>query len=327
MKIPEEIKNLIINYYRDDSNCYICPGEKQCISVRDDDGNKKKESKKLLGFTLDELYNNFLHDYTDKLEVIPKFSYFASLKPRDCVFAGDPGTHSICVCDDHENVRLRLLCLDEPLKYKEIFTQAFCNIEKRDCMLHECKTCPGLPKIQQLLDEYLKDDTREITYKFWVEEGSRAKLETLKSDADSFKKSLAQDIHDLSIHHYIASEQKKYLTSCKENIEEDTCIIIMDFSENYAFQIQNSVQAFYYNNTQATIHPFLIYYKRENENSNEEAALQHACFCVISDARDHIAYSIHAFMDKMMTTIKTEFPWIKKIIYFSDGAPNQYKNK
>ena len=96
----------------------------------------------------------------------------------------------------------------------------------------------------------------------------------------------------------------------------------MDFSENYSFIIQKSVQAFYYNNSQATVHPFCIYYK-----TKESKDIQNLNFCIISDCKDHYAYKVNAFTAKLMTIIKEEFKWIKKIIYFSDGAPQQYKNK
>lgn len=333
LRIPEDTRKAISDYYRDETNCYTCPGQKECISTVDEDGNKVHKQKLLLSYTVNELYNNFLADFKDKLEILPKFSYFASLKPKECIVAGDPGSHSICICDEHENVRLRLLALNKAIKYKEILSQSFCDLENRNCMLHACKSCPGLPKIEEIINDYLKDDNKKITYNFWEEEGSRARLETYTTDAKIFKENLCHDIFQLSIHHFISAEQKNYLNFCKKFIGEETCIIIMDFSENYSFQIQRSVQAFYYNNSQATVHPFIIYYKKPKktqggeEEVENDSELEHVCFCVISDTKDHVAYSIHAFTEALMSVIKREFPWIKKIIYFSDGAPQQYKNK
>ena len=105
-------------------------------------------------------------------------------------------------------------------------------------------------------------------------------------------------------------------------MDSDTCLILMDFSENYSFIIQNSVQAFYYNNQQATIHPFVVYYKTEHSEN-----LQQMSYCIISDTKDHMAYTVHAFQEELMKVLLGEFSWIKGIIYFSDGAPTQYKNK
>jgi hypothetical protein len=37
-----------------------------------------------------------------------EFSKFASLRPRNCIMAGASGTHSVCVCTVHQNVKLML---------------------------------------------------------------------------------------------------------------------------------------------------------------------------------------------------------------------------
>ena len=35
----------------------------------------------------------------------------------------------------------------------------------------------------------------------------------------------------------------------------------MDFTENYGFAIQDAIQGFYWQNSQATLHPFAVYYR------------------------------------------------------------------
>lgn len=39
---------------------------------------------------------------------ICSFSKFAELRPRNCVLAGASGTHTVCVCAIHQNVKLML---------------------------------------------------------------------------------------------------------------------------------------------------------------------------------------------------------------------------
>ena len=36
------------------------------------------------------------------------FSKFAELRPKECVLAGATGTHSVCVCAIHQNVKLMM---------------------------------------------------------------------------------------------------------------------------------------------------------------------------------------------------------------------------
>lgn len=137
---------------------------------------------------------------------------------------------------------------------------------------------------------------------------------------ETFKNSLLEDVWDLTEHHFVADAQKKFFKDTKESLHADTGVVVMDFSENYSFIVQNSVQGFFYNNSQATLHPMILYYKDGNK-------LQEKSFCIISDTREHFAYTVHAFLEEFTSAIKTENPWIKNLIYFSDGAPTQYKNK
>jgi hypothetical protein len=47
-------------------------------------------------------------------------------------------------------------------------------------------------------------------------------------------------------------------------LKEGEFIILMDFAENYSFIIEGVMQGFHWENSQATVHPFVVYY-RENE--------------------------------------------------------------
>jgi hypothetical protein len=52
---------------------------------------------------LKEAYTNFKEKYPN-LEV--GFSKFSELRPKQCVLAGSSGTHSVCVCTTHQNMKL-----------------------------------------------------------------------------------------------------------------------------------------------------------------------------------------------------------------------------
>ena len=102
---------------------------------------------------------------------------------------------------------------------------------------------------------------------------------------------------------------------------KNECIVICDFSENYAFIIQNSVQGIHWNNDQVTIHPFSIYYK---DDDNE---LKLKSFVSMSECLRHDTIAVHLFQRQLVDYIKSNLQGINKIIYFSDGASGQYKNK
>lgn len=82
------------------------PGIKDYISVRNDDGKREHLQKRLILSNLKELYQKYRENYAeDKIG----FSKFASLRPKNCVLAGSNGTHTVCVCIMHQNMKLLML--------------------------------------------------------------------------------------------------------------------------------------------------------------------------------------------------------------------------
>lgn len=74
--------------------------------MRNDDGQRQHIQKKLIPCNLKELYKTFKEQYPD---YCIGFSIFASLRPQHCVLAGSSGTHTICVCATHQNIKLMML--------------------------------------------------------------------------------------------------------------------------------------------------------------------------------------------------------------------------
>ena len=78
------------------------------------------------------------------------------------------------------------------------------------------------------------------------------------------------------------------------------------------------LQLFHRNNCQATLHPFVVYYKPKVE-------LKHLNLCVISDCLKHHTFAVHAFLNNGMLYIKEQLLFVTKLHYFSDGCGGQYK--
>ena len=98
------------DYYLRDDVSSVMPGMKDVISVRQSDGTKQRLQKRLLLLNLNELYQSFKEDNPD-LKV--GFTKFSMLRPLNCILAGSSGTHSVCVCLYHQNVKLLLLGMFE----------------------------------------------------------------------------------------------------------------------------------------------------------------------------------------------------------------------
>lgn len=124
----------------------------------------------------------------------------------------------------------------------------------------------------------------------------------------------------MATHHYISQAQTSYVSQLKGNLESNQCIILGDFAENYSFIIQDAVQGQHWDNSQATLHPFVVYYC---DNDND---LKSISVCVISDCMTHATSTVHAFQKAILDHLKKELPAVTKVVYFSDGCAGQYKN-
>ena len=105
----------------------------------------------------------------------------------------------------------------------------------------------------------------------------------------------------------------------KVTLPSNHILILLDFAENYSFLIQDAVQGFHWNNSQATLHPFVIYFMEENK-------IKCKSICIISDNLQHNTNSVHCFIYEVLKHLKNLIPYFNHCIYFSDGASSQYKN-
>ena len=320
-------QQLVVNFYESDENSRLMPGKKDCVSVQTPQGRVTMQ-KRLVLVNLRELYCS----YKDKHpEAKVGFSKFAELRPPYCILAGASGTHSVCVCTYHQNVKLMFesaslgsletsdgLCVQS---YQNCLSQIICNPPMPSCYFGECKQCPGHCFIQMFLQKLLDDNMIDsITFKQWISV-DRSTLETFTKTADDFVEYFCDKLLALIPHSFIATQQLSYFNECKSNLKNGEVVVQADFSENYAFIVQDAAQGFHWNNSQATVHPFVVYYTHSQEE-------HHISFVVISDCLHHDTLAVYLFQKKLILFLKQALPFtLKKMYYFSDGAASQYKNK
>ena len=68
------------------------------------------------------------------------FSRCCELWPKRCVFAGSSGTHSVCVCTYHQNMKLLLAPLN--VNYQELFALILCDVNNKECIVHRYPHSP-----------------------------------------------------------------------------------------------------------------------------------------------------------------------------------------
>ena len=140
------------------------------------------------------------------------------------------------------------------------------------------------------------------------------------STVEEFIAKIVDDVCEVCPHHFTAKAQASHPKMAKENLSENELIILLDFAENYSFAVQDAVQGFHWENSQATLYPFVAYFRSSNGD------LKHTIICVVSDCLKHDKTSVHCFLTKVITLIKQKVNNIKIIHCYSDGAPSQYKN-
>ena len=326
--LQQDTVDSVIAFYNNDEFTRQLPGKRDCVSI----GKKQYMSKRLILCDLKELYAAF-KEKTPGMKI--SFSKFASLRPKWCISVGPKGTHSVCVCSIHQNVKLMLSAISLEKEYHELLEMIVCNRDSKECMVHRCPSCPGVDNLIGFLrrkfssnseenetDEESsedEDDDETVTFKQWTTT-DRAELISQTVSIEEFITQLAEKLNNVTSHSYIARGQAAYLRTLKEELPSDEVIVLGDFAENYKFIIQDEIQGYHWNKQQCTLHPIVVYHKSEGSVTAKS-------LCFISDDLDHDVNMVYKVMSDTASYIKAIISKdINLIHYFSDGCAGQYKN-
>ncbi|KAF2900919.1 hypothetical protein ILUMI_05268 [Ignelater luminosus] len=192
--------------------------------------------KQLLMCNIDELYQQFKSKYPDTKVGLTKLF---TLRPKQCLFAGDSGAHVVCVCIYHQNVKLMLNGGDIPsltsesaiplTSYKDCLKKMMCPNPTPICYLmtqklpsnERCSNCAGLTEIREHLKTIFDENQiKSVQFSTWIGT-DRFTVTTQVLPSDDFVDSLCTLLDILKPHAYIADQQTKYFKSLKDNIVEE----------------------------------------------------------------------------------------------------------
>ena len=125
----------------------------------------------------------------------------------------------------------------------------------------------SLPKY--FLEDFIAEENENISYKQWTHTDCN-KLENIFAASDDFIETLLSAVLKLTTHHLVARNQSAFFVQNKEKCDHELCVLVSEFSENYSFVIQDSVQGYHWANDQATILPFMAYMKRSHGSVQRE---------------------------------------------------------
>src|SRR6218665_1427307 len=207
--------------------------------------------------------------------------------------------------------------------YKDLMSEVICDINFRNCMIHQCDACPGVKGLSDFLAllflEAGMDDEDTINFKRWEQADYGVSIVSRSEMVAVLIEELCRQVELITSHYFIAKSQAEFLTASKTTLKENSAVILLDFAENYSFLVQDAIQGHHWNNRQATLHPFTVYYMKDN-------TLKTLSICVISDCMQHDSITVHVFLRAVLSFISETMPNIEHVMYFSDGAASQYKN-
>ena len=139
--LSQETVDKVKDFYQKEDVSLFMPGKQGVLTIRDKNG-KRKEQKRILTMTINEAYEIFMSEQTEK--IIGK-SKFAELRPPE-VLLSPQMPRNVCGCIYHTNVKV----LEEMYgKYPEHFTPygeefikaCICDPTSKSCMNSNCQIC------------------------------------------------------------------------------------------------------------------------------------------------------------------------------------------
>lgn len=238
--LSDEIVDIVNKFFEDSDIARVMPGKNDCMAIRIN-GEKQTFQKRLMLSTLKESYEEFKKRHND---IKIGFTKFTMLKPKHFVQLGSSGTHSVCVCTIHQNVKIMMANVnfaeisDGLFKtYKDCILFVLCEAPQPDCFMMKCSSCPGIDKLKDKLNECFDHhdmENCEIQFNQWLST-DRCNLETLVKPADDFVEYFADKLKKLIPHHFISSEQSNFVRDMKDKLKPGEFLVCCDFAENYSF--------------------------------------------------------------------------------------------
>lgn len=333
--LDENVKIAVVGFYLSEDNSRIVPTLRECVYVRNEDGSRRKAEKRMMMANLKDSYQEFKNAHSGMKIGISKF---AELRPKNVRWPGNKGVHYTCTCFIHGNFKFMLTGLKEASlegietefendptsvsllelfdDYKEFSKYMICDPPTEECYMGYCGNCPIEINWDRVM-QYSADCN--VTYQYWEKNEITLRVE----EQSKFLENLAREFAKFLTHDFIYQQQKEYIKELKNGPLENgtSCVMTVDFGENYNFVVQDSVQSYHWNNNQCTVHPFVLY-----TASDVIGQPLYKTYFIISDDLCHDASAFHTFRVRVLNRMREQFPKLRHIDYVSDGASSQYKN-
>jgi len=319
--LTEDDSRKIQDFYEREDNSRLCAGVKLTVTCR---GVKKQ--KRLLSESVKNLHTKYLAE-GGRIS----YSKFCKLRPFWVVAPRD-SDRDTCQCYTHENVRylvnaLKSRGLLDTAELDTLVSRFMCCSDSSACAYGDCEICRDK---EYSFSRAVETDAEmcfwqwESGQKTYMKEGQEKEVKITTKAMKTMDESEAVAMFLCSMksfkkHCFTMSKQYLAFRECKSNVREDECIVHVDFSENFNCKYHSEIQAVHFgaSHQQASLHTIVMYVKGHSP----------ICMCTISANLIHGPIGIWAHLKPVLTHIKTEFPHIHHLTFWSDGPSTQYKQK
>lgn len=314
--LSPEMCEQVRDFYMRDEISRQAPGMayRDKVIVRNEHG-KAHIQKRHLYLTLSETFQCYKEEFPDA--AIGK-SKFAELRPVNVMPLSDL-PHNVCCCTIHENMNLLLKAMSTlkvfPANMTDLITSVVCDSAQESCMLNyvDCAACSRrMENSKEMIDSDALNS--EVTWQQWETTGRAVRVSQYGVMQDVLVL-FGCMLPEFLKHCYIKRKQSKAFETAKGDIDENTVVIQVDFSENYTCVQQDEIQSAHWNNTPVTIFTALIWSQKG-----------HQSYAIVSDSLDHDKVAVHKYMSVLLKEATETFK-AKNVKVFSDGAASQFKSK
>ena len=341
LEVREEIRNFfwLPEVSRD------VPNKKDVIRIKNAEGQKIAFQKKVMILSLSEAFQLYMTQHPDRKL---SFSTFYKQKPKNVRRISETFRRS-CLCTICCNMSLKCEALKKfvsqsdatyhtlPSEKKVLASISMCindtdSDPKGPCLSRSCSSC-GTKTVKSTFENLLRIEGKEpIPYHKWsyVKSEQEGKTKTIMSclqkvcSFQEFFDELLKELEEYPSHHFRALWQQKQLALCVKNLANDEAVMIEDYSENYQCRFQNEVQSAFFDQTQVTLFPIMIYYKCSIEGSS--VLVKHSIIG-ISDDPKHDSDAVKCFEETALKVLQDQGHKFQMIRQFTDGCAAQFKGR
>ena len=320
------VHNDVEAFYARDDNSRMTTGVKNTITRL-----KMKKQRRLLTETMKNLHRKFSAESSFTIS----YTVFCRLRPFWVVEPTNLDRQT-CMCKKHEHFqfmadKLRELHLISSSDIEELVKRVVCNPDSKECAYGTCNACNKnsvpwqmplqgrsnedvrfpqwvLKKVQRTDKACPSSATGEVTIT-----AKEVITSTIRELMDKF----TNDIHQVKKHVFVIRHQFRVYRTLRETMPPESCMIHVDFSENFVGKYATEIQAVHFGGSQQqmTLHTGVLYLKNQT-----------IPFCTISPSTQHDPPAIWAHLTPILQMIRLH-PDVKTLHVFTDGPTTQYRQK